>query len=341
MIWSAALIAAFQSADKSAHSKMKNILITGGAGFIGSHLVNRLLSEGGRQITVVDDFNDFYDPAVKRAVVEPHLSNPNFKLIEADIRNYEALTQTFAGSRFDCIVHLAARAGVRPSLTDPQLYVETNINGTMNLLELARAHHVRQFVFGSSSSVYGTNAKLPFSEDDPIFNPISPYAATKAAGELLAHTYSHLYGMRIVCLRFFTVYGARQRPDLAIHKFAKLISAGKPIPVFGDGTTRRDYTYVDDIIAGVRAAIDYDASKYEIINLGESRTVELRELISLLEKALGKKAEIDRQPMQPGDVPQTFADIAKARRLLNYDPQTQIEDGINKFVEWWREAGRG
>lgn len=320
---------------------MKNILITGGTGFIGSHLVNRLLSEGGWQITVVDDFNDFYDPAIKRAAVEPHLAKPAFKLIEADIRDYEALTQAFAGSSFDCIVHLAARAGVRPSLIDPQLYVETNINGTMNLLELARAHHVRQFVFGSSSSVYGTNAKVPFSEDDPIFNLISPYAATKAAGELLCHTYSHLYGMRIVCLRFFTVYGARQRPDLAIHKFAKLISAGKPIPVFGDGTTRRDYTYVDDVIAGVRAAIDYDASKYEIINLGESRTVELRELISLLEKALGKKAQIDRQPMQPGDVPQTFADIAKARRLLNYNPQTQIEDGINKFVEWFREADRG
>ena len=320
---------------------MKSILITGGAGFIGSHLVNRLMSEGDWQITVVDDFNDFYDPAIKRAAVAPHLSNPNFKLIAADIRSCEALTQAFAGGSFDCIVHLAARAGVRPSLTDPQLYVETNINGTMNLLELARAHHVRQFVFGSSSSVYGTNAKVPFSEDDPIFNPISPYAATKAAGELLAHTYSHLYGMRVVCLRFFTVYGARQRPDLAIHKFAKLISAGKPIPVFGDGTTRRDYTYIDDIIAGVRAAIDYDASKYEIINLGESRTVELRELISLLEKALGKKAQIDRQPMQPGDVPQTFADIAKARRLLNYKPQTQIEDGISKFVEWFQEAARG
>src|SRR5204863_1816097 len=210
------------------------------------------------------------------------------------------------------------------------------INGTTNLLELAKEHKIPQFVFGSSSSVYGINEKVPFAEDDPIFNPISPYASTKAAGELLAHTYSHLYGMRIVCLRFFTVYGARQRPDLAIHKFAKLISAGKPIPVFGDGTTRRDYTYVDDIIAGVRAAIDYDASNYEIINLGESRTVELRELISLLEKALGKTAQIDRQPMQPGDVPQTFADIAKARRLLKYTPQTQIKDGINKFVEWFR-----
>ena len=317
---------------------LKSILITGGAGFIGSHLVNRLLSEGVWQTTVVDDFNDFYDPAIKRAAVAPHLSNPNFKLIEADIRNCGALTQACTGLNFDCIVHLAARAGVRPSLTDPQLYVETNINGTMNLLELARAHKVKQFVFGSSSSVYGTNAKVPFSEDDPIFRPISPYAATKAAGELLCHTYSHLYGLRIVCLRFFTVYGARQRPDLAIQKFAKLISAGNPIPVFGDGTTRRDYTYIDDIIAGVRAAIDYDASNYEIINLGESRTVELRELISLLEKELGKTAQIDRQPLQPGDVPQTFADIAKAGRLLKYNPQTQIEGGIHKFVEWFRKS---
>src|SRR5438477_13188621 len=277
---------------------MKSILITGGAGFIGSHLVDRLLAEGGWQVMVLDDFNDFYDPAIKRAAVEAHLSNPNFKLAEVDIRSYKALTQACAGNSFDCIVHLAARAGVRPSLTNPQLYVETNINGTMNLLELARAHKVKQFVFGSSSSVYGTNAKVPFSEDDPICRPISPYAATKAAGELLCHTYSHLYGMRIVCLRFFTVYGARQRPDLAIHKFAKLISDGKPIPVFGDGTTRRDYTYIDDIIAGVRAAIDYDASKYEIINLGESRTVELRELISLLEKALDLRADIDPQPPQ-------------------------------------------
>ncbi|MFN2579051.1 MAG: GDP-mannose 4,6-dehydratase [Pyrinomonadaceae bacterium] len=313
---------------------MRSILITGGAGFIGSHLVNRLISERW-QVTVVDDFNDFYDPAIKRASIETHLSNPSFKLVETDIRNYEDLMKACAGNSFDCIVHLAARAGVRPSLTDPQLYVETNVNGTMNLLELARANHVKQFIFGSSSSVYGTNAKVPFTEDDPISNPISPYAATKAAGELLCHTYSHLYGLRVICLRFFTVYGARQRPDLAIHKFAKLISSGKPIPVFGDGTTRRDYTYIDDIIAGVRAAIDYDATNYEIINLGESRTVELRELISLLEQALGKKAQIDRQSMQPGDVPQTFADIERARRLLKYNPETQIEDGIDKFVEWF------
>jgi UDP-glucuronate 4-epimerase len=315
---------------------MKKILITGGAGFIGSHLVDRLLSEGGWHVTVIDDFNDFYDPSVKRANIQAHLAHDNYRLVEADIRDYDALGQTFSDATFDCIVHLAARAGVRPSLTEPRLYVETNINGTMNLLELARERGTKQFVFGSSSSVYGENKKVPFSEDDPIFNPISPYAATKAAGELICHTYSHLYGMRIVCLRFFTVYGARQRPDLAIHKFAKLISSGQTIPVFGDGTTRRDYTYIDDIISGVRAAIDYDQSDYEVINLGEAHTVELSQLISLLENALGKTARIDRQPMQPGDVPQTFADITKARRLLNYNPQTQIEEGIGKFVEWFR-----
>ena len=321
---------------------MKNILITGGAGFIGSHLVDQLLGEGAWNVTVVDDFNDFYDPSIKRENVSAHLANPNFKVIEADLRDRAALERAFANASYDCIAHLAARAGVRPSLRQPRLYVETNVNGTLNLLELARASGVRQFIFGSSSSVYGINQKVPFSEDDPIFNPISPYAATKAAGELLCHSYAHLYDLRIVCLRFFTVYGARQRPDLAIHKFAQLISAGKPIPVFGDGTTRRDYTYIDDIISGVRAAIDYDASKYEIINLGESRTVELRELISLLENALDMRAEIDRQPRQPGDVPQTFADITKARRLLGYDPQTQIEAGLAKFVEWFRarETGR-
>ncbi|HSQ25116.1 MAG TPA: GDP-mannose 4,6-dehydratase [Pyrinomonadaceae bacterium] len=317
---------------------MGNILITGGAGFIGSHLVNRLLSEGDWHVTVIDDFNDSYDPSIKRTNIKRHLAHANYHLVEADIRDYDAMHQALSDANFDCIVHLAARAGVRPSLIEPRLYVETNINGTMNLLELARQRGVKQFVFGSSSSVYGTNEKVPFSEGDPIFNPISPYAATKAAGELICHTYSHLYDLRIVCLRFFTVYGARQRPDLAIHKFAKLISSGKTIPVFGDGTTRRDYTYIDDIIAGVRAAIEYDQSSYEVINLGESRTVELRELISLLESALGQTAKIDRQPMQPGDVPQTFADIAKARRLLNYNPQTQIEEGIKRFVEWFRES---
>ncbi len=315
---------------------MKNILVTGGAGFIGSHLVERLLGENQWRVTVIDDLNDFYAPAVKRANVAPFAGRPDFQMIEADIRNRAALDQVFTENRFDVIAHLAARAGVRPSLDEPVLYAETNINGTLNLLELARVHEVKQFVFGSSSSVYGINAKVPFGEDDPIRQPISPYAATKAAGELLCHTYAHLYGVRAVCLRFFTVYGARQRPDLAIHKFARLISDGRAIPVFGDGTTRRDYTYIDDIIAGVRAAIDYQGGVYEVINLGESRTVELRELIELLERELGRSAVIDRQPMQPGDVPQTFADITKARRLLGYDPQTPIEEGIRRFVEWYR-----
>lgn len=317
---------------------MRAILVTGGAGFIGSHLVERLLAERSWRVTVVDDFNDFYDPQIKRRNVSAHLSNENYKLVEADIRDRRALEALFAENRFDVIVHLAARAGVRPSLAEPVLYTETNISGTIHLLELAREHNVKQFVFGSSSSVYGVNAKVPFGEDDPIRQPISPYAATKAAGELLCHTYTHLYGLRCVCLRFFTVYGARQRPDLAIHKFARLITDGKPIPVFGDGTTRRDYTYVDDIIAGVRAAIDYTASDYEVVNLGESRTVELRELIELLENELGRKAVIDRQPMQPGDVPVTFADIAKAKRILGYNPQTQIEAGIKQFVHWFKET---
>lgn len=315
---------------------MKNILVTGGAGFIGSHLVDHLLSEGDWAVTVIDDFNDFYAPEIKRHNVSDHKAHPAYNLIEADIRDESALADVFNQTQFDAIVHLAARAGVRPSLKDPQLYNETNIGGTLNLLEQARQHGVKQFVFGSSSSVYGINAKVPFGEDDPIRNPISPYAATKAAGELLCHTYSHLYDLRSVCLRFFTVYGARQRPDLAIHKFARLISEGKPIPVFGDGKTRRDYTYIDDIVAGVRAAVDFDQTNYEVINLGESRTVELKELISLLEQELGHRATIDSQPLQPGDVPQTFADITKARRLLGYNPQTPIEEGIHKFVEWFR-----
>jgi len=318
---------------------MKNFLITGGAGFIGSHLVDRLLASNVERITVVDDFNDFYNPSIKRDNIREHLKDPRYSIHEIDIRDAAALEQVFKGSNFDCVVHLAARAGVRPSLSEPQLYTETNINGTVNLLELARQHNIKQFVFGSSSSVYGINAKVPFSEDDPIRQPISPYAATKGAGELLCHTYSHLYGLRCVCLRFFTVYGPRQRPDLAIHKFAKLISQHKPIPVFGDGTTRRDYTYIDDIIDGVTAAIDYDKSNYEVINLGESRTVELRELISLLEKELDTHAIIERQPPQPGDVPQTFADVSKARALLNYQPKTQIEEGLRRFVEWFRMSG--
>ncbi len=314
----------------------RNILVTGGAGFIGSHLVDWLLSEASWRVTVVDDFNDFYSPEIKRANIAEHLKQPNYQLVEADIRDAAALEKVFADNQFDVIVHLAARAGVRPSLAEPKLYAETNINGTLNLLELAKQHGVKQFVFGSSSSVYGINAKVPFAEADRIHQPISPYAATKAAAELLCHTYSHLYDIRTICLRFFTVYGARQRPDLAIHKFSKLISEGKPIQVFGDGSTRRDYTYVDDIIQGVRAAIDYNSTIHEIFNLGESDTVTLADLIGLIERSLDMHAIIDRQPTQPGDVPTTFADISKSRELLGYNPTTKIADGIPKFVEWFR-----
>ena len=311
------------------------MLVTGGAGFIGSHLVDCLLDEGGWRITVVDNFNNFYSPALKRSNIQEHLQNPSYQLCEVDICDLDALRQIFSTANFDCIVHLAARAGVRPSIEEPLLYAAVNVQGTLNLLELAREFNVRQFVFASSSSVYGINTKVPFSEEDSIARPISPYASTKAAGELLCHTYSHIYNIRCVCLRFFTVYGARQRPDLAIHKFTRLISENKPITVFGDGTTRRDYTYIDDIITGVRAAIDYDKSLYEIVNLGESRTVELSELISLLENALNKRAIIQRLPNQTGDVPQTFADVTKARQLLGYNPQTPIELGITRFVEWF------
>lgn len=311
------------------------ILVTGGAGFIGSHLVDSLLAEDNRQIAVVDNFNDFYAPEIKLANLAAHFSKPNFKLYETDIRRRGALREIFAENNFDAIVHLAARAGVRPSLENPSEYLETNVAGTLNLLECAKDFGVRQFVFGSSSSVYGINAKVPFAEDDKISKPISPYAATKAAGELLCHTYSHLYDIRSVCLRFFTVYGARQRPDLAIHKFSKLIWEEKPIPVFGDGHTRRDYTFIDDIIQGVCAAIDYDKSNCEIFNLGESQTIELSKLIELLEKNLNKKAIIERREMQAGDVPVTFADITKSRKLLNYNPQTKIEDGIPKFTDWF------
>ncbi len=316
----------------------KNILVTGGAGFIGSHLVKYLLDENIWNVFVVDNFNDFYSPEIKRQNIAPFLNNPQFNLYENDICDYENLRSIFAKNKFDAIVHLAARAGVRPSLENPRAYAETNISGTLNLLELAREFEVKQFVFGSSSSVYGESCKVPFSETAKVSEPISPYAATKIAGEVLCHTYSHLYDIRTVCLRFFTVYGAAQRPDLAIHKFAKLITEDKPIPVFGDGKTRRDYTYIDDIIQGVRAAIDYRDSMHEVINLGESQTIELSELIKLLEENLNKKAIIDRKPMQPGDVPQTFADISKAKELLNYNPNTKIEAGIKKFINWFTSS---
>lgn len=316
----------------------KNILVTGGAGFIGSHLVENLLGENAWNVTVIDNFNEFYPPPIKRANLSSVIENPSLNLYEMDICCQASLERVFAQNAFDAIVHLAAWAGVRPSLLNPKLYTEVNVSGTLNLLEMAKKYGVRQFVFGSSSSVYGINSKIPFSEDDRISQTISPYAATKAAGELYCHTFAHLYDIRAVCLRFFTVYGARQRPDLAIHKFSKQIREGKPIQMFGDGSTRRDYTYVDDIIQGVRAAIDYDKAKFEIFNLGESQTIELKELIKLLEENLGIKAIIEQKEMQPGDVPVTYADISKARKLLNYNPTTKIEDGIPKFVEWFKQT---
>ncbi|MBI3653904.1 MAG: GDP-mannose 4,6-dehydratase [Acidobacteria bacterium] len=314
---------------------MKTILITGGAGFIGSHLLDRLMQDENNDVVVLDNFNDFYDPKIKDANIAPHAGGSNLTIYQADITDEKSVNEIFSYHDFDCVVHLAARAGVRPSLENPLAYEATNVRGTYVLLEAARQTKVPQFIFGSSSSIYGINAKIPFTENDHVWQTISPYAATKLAGEAICHTYSHLYGMRVVCLRFFTVYGARQRPDLAIHKFARLIDEGKAIPMFGDGSTRRDYTYIDDIIAGIIAAMKYTTSQFEVINLGESQTVELRYLIELIENALGKRALIERQPLQAGDVPITFADISKARRLLDYNPQTKIEDGIRRFVEWF------
>jgi UDP-glucuronate 4-epimerase len=315
--------------------RKQRFLVTGGAGFIGSHLVERLLAADPARLVVVDNFNDFYDPQLKRANIAPHLKHPAYRLVEADIGDYVALKQIFAEEVFDAIIHLAARAGVRPSVAEPRAYQETNVAGTLNLLELAQRNGVGRFIFGSSSSVYGPTAPLPFTEGTPLA-PVSPYAATKAAGEMLAHTYSHLYGMRTLCLRFFTVYGARQRPDLAIHKFARLIAGNRPVPVYGDGTSERDYTYIDDILDGVEAALAYDATPFEVINLGGSQTITLNRLIELLEEALGTRATVERHPPQPGDLPRTHADISKARRLLNYQPATPVEVGIRKFVEWFK-----
>jgi UDP-glucuronate 4-epimerase len=314
----------------------KQFLVTGGAGFIGSHLVDRLLAQRPARVVVVDNFDEFYDPQIKRANIADHVRRQDYRLAGVDIRDYEALKQIFAEHHFDAIIHLAARAGVRPSLSEPRLYTEVNINGTINLLELAERNGVRKLVFGSSSSVYGPAATPPFREDAPLA-PISPYAATKASGEMLAHTYSHLYGMNIVCLRFFTVYGARQRPDLAIHKFARMIAGRSAIPIYGDGSARRDFTYIDDIVQGVMAAIEYDATPFEIINLGESQTITVNRMIELLEESLGRKAIVERFSPQPGDMPLTHADITKARKLLSYRPTTPIETGIKKFAEWFMQ----
>ncbi|MBL8202839.1 MAG: SDR family NAD(P)-dependent oxidoreductase [Blastocatellia bacterium] len=317
---------------------MKTILVTGGAGFIGSHLVDRLLATTEARVVVVDNFSDFYAPEIKRANVRAHLENPRYQLIEADIREFERLRSIFSETPFDAIVHLAACTGVRPSLEQAIDYEQTNVTGTLHLLELAREFSIRKFVFGSSSSIYGANPNAPFKEEFlPL--PISPYAASKAAGEMFAYTYSHLYQIQTVCLRFFTVYGPRQRPDLAIHKFARLMTAGKPIPLYGDGTTERDYTFVSDIVSGIIAALQYNQTPFEAINLGCSEMVPLKRLVEMLETALGVKANIDRLPMHPGDLERTHADINKAEQLLGYVPTTTIETGISKFVEWFRSRG--
>ena len=314
-----------------------NFLVTGGAGFIGSHVCERLLHEGHR-VWALDELNDFYDPAIKRRNVEElrALGRP-FEFVQGDITNADAVNGLFSAVRFDQVIHLAARAGVRPSLEQPALYQRVNVEGTVNLLEAARKTGVRKLTLASSSSVYGLNAKVPFSESDPIFSAVSPYAASKLACEALGHVYHHLYGLDVTMLRFFTVYGPRQRPDLAIHKFTRLIEAGKPIPVFGDGSTARDHTYVTDIVDGVMAATVRE-SGYEIFNLGESQTIRLDRLIELIENAVGKKAVIDRQPLQPGDVPITYADISKAQAKLGYQPKVKAEQGIPLFVDWFRAA---
>jgi UDP-glucuronate 4-epimerase len=313
------------------------ILVTGGAGFIGSHLVEKLLATG-HEVSILDDFNDFYDPQIKRANVERVAGDVAIHRI--DLRDSAAVNLLFHREKFDAIAHLAARAGVRPSIQQPQLYFDTNVSGTLHLLEAARMTGIERFLFASSSSVYGICRTVPFSEDVHLTQTISPYAATKVAGEFLCSTYSHLYRMRIVALRFFTVYGARQRPDLAIHQFSRKIHAGQPIDQFGDGTTRRDYTYIDDIIQGVMAAFNYDGPLFDIFNLGESDTIQLKDLIAAIEKALGKKAKINQLPEQPGDVPLTCADISKARKLLNYNPSTPLSVGLPKFVEWFLSSTR-
>ncbi len=310
------------------------VLITGAAGFIGSHLAERLLADNCR-VVGVDNFDDFYDPQIKRQNIADCLKNKNFQLVEADIRDKTAMDKTIDDG-FDIIVHLAAQAGVRPSIEKPLLYADVNVNGTLVLLEAAKNHKIKKFIFGSSSSIYGNNKKIPFSEDDNVDFPISPYAATKKTCELFCHTYHHLYGLDITSLRFFTVYGPRQRPDLAIHKFAKLIEQDKPIPVYGDGTMMRDFTYIDDIINGVLAAMK-KCEGFNIYNLGESRPIAVNDLIAEIEKALGKKAVKEFLPTQPGDVERTYADVTKAINELGYNPATPIEIGLKKFTAWLRQ----
>lgn len=309
-------------------------LVTGGAGFIGSHVCERLL-QSGHAVWAYDDLNSFYDPTLKRNNIRElqSLAKP-FEFVYGDLTDVRAVEELVRNVRFDQVIHLAARAGVRPSLEEPALYQRVNVEGTTNLLETLRRNRIGKVIIASSSSVYGVNSKVPFAESDPIFNPISPYAASKLACEALGHVYHHVYGLDIVMLRFFTVYGPRQRPDLAIYKFARLITAGKPVPMFGDGTTARDYTYISDILDGIIACTTREFG-YEIYNLGESQTVKLHRLIQLLEAALKKPALIEQQPLQPGDVPLTCADISKARAQLGYQPRVSIEEGIPRFVDWF------
>jgi len=314
---------------------MKRILITGAAGFIGSHVAERLL-ERGDQVTGVDDFNTYYEPAIKRRNVAQALVHPNYTLHETDICDEPGIMDLFRQTRPEVVVHLAARAGVRPSLTDPNLYHRVNVIGSQHILDACRSIDLSHLVFASSSSVYGGCTEVPFREDNPVHRPISPYAATKRMNELQAHVYSHVYGLNVTMLRFFTVYGPRQRPDMAIHKFTQLILNGEPVPVFGDGSSARDYTYIDDILDGVIKAVD-KPFRYEIFNLGESHTTRLSELVDLIARHVGKPAKIKPLPPQPGDVEITYADIEHARQLLGYSPKTSMDEGVGRFVAWYKQ----
>jgi UDP-glucuronate 4-epimerase len=308
------------------------ILVTGGAGFIGSHLVEKLLA-AGHEVAVLDDFNDFYDPQIKHANIAGFAKDVTMHHV--DLRDGASVRNLFHRQKFETVAHLAARAGVRPSIQHPQLYYDTNISGTLHLLDAASVTKVERFIFASSSSVYGASKTVPFSEDQHLTQTLSPYAATKIAGEFLCSTFSHLYQMRVIALRYFTVYGPRQRPDLAIHQFTRRIHAGQPIDQFGDGSTRRDYTYIDDVIQGTMAALKYDGPLFDIFNLGESETIQLQDLIGAIENALEKKAKINRLPEQAGDMPLTCADISKARKLLGYNPTTRFSDGLPRFIDWF------
>ncbi|MEO5588483.1 MAG: SDR family NAD(P)-dependent oxidoreductase, partial [Gemmatimonadaceae bacterium] len=316
-----------------------NVLVTGGAGFIGSHLADRLV-ERGDTVTIVDSFDPFYNETIKRRNIAPVLLSGHAKLLEIDITDENELDAALGESAFDGIVHLAARAGVRPSIERPMEYVRTNIDGTQSMLNIALRRGVRPIVFGSSSSVYGDSTPVPFSETAAVASPISPYAATKRAAELLCHAHAHLHSASIACLRLFTVYGPRQRPDLAIHKFARLMSEGRAIPFFGDGTTERDYTYIADIISGIERSLDWavgaEPGAFEIINLGESVTTTLARLVEMIGAELGTEPVLQRMSHQAGDVQKTFADVTHARELLGYDPRTTMEEGIRRFVEWFR-----